>query len=88
MAIRLVAYDLNREEMRPNITAAIKKHYLWARLSDSAYAIDTAETPQQVYDRLHPLLDGNDHLYVITLNRPYFGLGPRDVNAWLSARLP
>lgn len=87
MTVYVVAYDLNKESVRPNITAEIKKR-AWAKLSESSYAIDTNETAGQVYDSLRPMLDGNDNLYVIPLRRPYRGWGPQDVIDWLDSRLP
>ncbi len=89
MAVYLVTYDLNREVVRPIITGELKKAYPdWARLSESSYAILTNSTPQQVYDRLKPLIDSNDNIYIINLKRPYVGFGPKDVNAWLERNLP
>ncbi|MFS8037694.1 hypothetical protein ACI7BZ_12165 [Xanthobacter sp. AM11] len=87
MAVLLVTYDLNREVVRPNIVKAIKDLGSWAKLSESSYAIDVSDTPQGVFNRLSPLLDGDDNLYVVTLSRPYFGRGPKEVNEWLAARL-
>ena len=88
MAILLVTYDLNREGQRPNIVDAVKNvGTSWARLSESSYAIETIKTPEQVYAELSKLIDDNDYLFVITLKRPYFGYGPKDVIDWLDKRL-
>lgn len=86
MAVYVVAYDLNKETVRPNITKAIKE-FPWARLSESSYAIETALSPQEVYNGLEKFLDDNDQLYVITLKKPYWGRGPEDINKWLADRL-
>ena len=59
----------------------------WAKLSESSYAIDTSEDPDDVYARLTPFLDGDDQLYVITLSRPYYGQGSQKVNEWLEQHL-
>ncbi|HWL29399.1 MAG TPA: hypothetical protein VNQ97_10855 [Burkholderiaceae bacterium] len=89
MAVYLVTYDLNKETVRPPIVEKIGEIADgWARLSESSYAINYAGTPEDVYAALKPLLDSNDHLYVITLNRPYTGYGPTEVNEWLEANLP
>ena len=87
MAIYVVAYDLNKEIHRPNITAEIKK-YEWRLLYESSYAIKTNETPTQVYNKLKPLIDANDNIYVISLRKPYMGFGPKDTNEWLDKNLP
>jgi CRISPR/Cas system-associated endoribonuclease Cas2 len=87
MAIYLVTYDLNKETTRPKIVDEVRKTG-YARLSESSYAIDTQETPQQVYNRFLKLLDNNDDFYVILLKRPYSGQGSQEVNDWLESNLP
>ncbi|WSG73073.1 hypothetical protein U8P80_16180 [Rhizobium beringeri] len=87
MSTLLVTYDLNKEVNRPDILKEIKKSQSWAKLSESSYAIETYETPQQVFSRLSPYLDDNDNCYIITLNAPYSGRGPKEVNEWLAKRL-
>lgn len=88
MACYLITYDLNKETRRPPIVEKIKEFEGWAQLSESSYAVSTASRPQQIYERLKPLLDDNDQLYVITLNRPYSGQGSQEVNDWLVNQLP
>ena len=90
MAVLLVTYDLNKEgNSRSDYTEILKqiKRTAWAHLSDSSYAIETSETPQQVFKRLEPHLDPNDYLMVITLNRPWWGQHSREVLDWLLQRL-
>jgi len=86
MAVYIVTYDLNKETKRPDILSDIKKTS-WAKLSESSYAISTTETPTEVYNRLSKHIDNNDNLYVITLKKPYYGKGPKDVNDWLANNL-
>ncbi len=88
MPVLLVTYDLNREVVRPNITKHLREGYPnWAKLSESSYAINTTDSPGDVVSYLRPMLDDNDHIYVITLKRPYSGWGPKDVNEWLEKNL-
>lgn len=86
MAVYVVAYDLNKETVRPKITKEIDKT-AWALLSESSYAIETNETTDEVYNRFKKLLDENDNLYVIALKRPWSGYGPQEVIDWLEERL-
>jgi len=83
----IVTYDLNKESVRPKIVDEVKSTGDWAKLSESSYAIETAETPSAVYDRFAKLLDSNDNFYVISLRRPYHGQGPVEVNNWLASHL-
>jgi hypothetical protein len=61
---------------------------MWARLSESSYAIGTEKTPQQLFDYLKPGLDSNDQLYIVTITKPYIGVGTEEVNSWLENNLP
>lgn len=87
MAVLLITYDLNREVRRPPIVQAIKEKG-GVKLSESSYAISTTSTPEQVYNWLKPMLDENDHIYVINLRKPYWGFGPKATNDWLDRNLP
>ncbi|WP_237173027.1 hypothetical protein [Paracandidimonas lactea] len=88
MTVYLVTYDLNREINRPPIVDKIKNTGTsWARLSESSYAITHFGTPDDVYNALRPLLDQNDHIYIITLKQPWQGFGPTEVNEWLNKNL-
>jgi len=88
VATKLITYDLNKEIVRPNIVGAIKQlGGSWAKLSESSYATNTPLTTEQIYQRLKPLLDANDHIYIITLQQPHSGYGPTEVNQWLAGNL-
>ncbi|KAA3504381.1 hypothetical protein DXM27_03860 [Rhizobium rhizogenes] len=87
MAVYLVTYDLNKETKRPDILKDIRDGDSWAMLSESSYAIETNETPRQVYDRLKKHLDGNDNLLVVTMKNPYYGQATKDVIDWLDRKL-
>ncbi len=90
MAILLVTYDLNKEPTSKEyqgILGVIKAEGVWARLSESSYAMDTQMSPQQVYEKMKPYLDNDDHLLVITLKQPYYGQHSKDVIDWLDSKL-
>lgn len=87
MSTYIITYDLNKETNRPPIVKEIKDFSSWAKLSESSYAISTNFTAQQVYEKLKHLIDNNDNLYVITLKKPYFGFGKKEVNDWLEQNL-
>jgi hypothetical protein len=84
MSIFLITYDLKKPGQDYSDFIKTIKGYTWARLSESSYAINTQEAPKEIYDKLLPHLDKNDQLYIVTLKIPYFGMGPKDVNDWLS----
>ena len=91
MSVLLITYDLNKEKKSKDGYEGLYKvikSYSWARLSESSYAISTYETPQTVYDKLRPSMDGDDNLLVMTLTTPYRGYNRKDVIDWLTAQLP
>jgi len=87
--IYLVTYDLHvRGQNYTDLLAKIKESAMWARLSESSYTIGTEKTPQQLFDYLKPGLDSNDQLYIVTITKPYIGVGTEEVNSWLENNLP
>lgn len=91
MAVLLVTYDLNKEgksKVDYNKFYEIRDTYPYAKLSESSYALLTNESPLDLFNKLKPLIDANDHIYIINLKRPYMGYGPQSVNDWLTNHLP
>lgn len=86
MNMLIVAYDLNKESKRPPIVEEIKK-YEWARLSESAYAIRTNQSPNDVYERLAGFIDQDDNIYILHIHRPWMGFGRKPVVDWLDKHL-
>jgi hypothetical protein len=87
MSTLLITYDLNKKGQDYNGFYKVIKQYSWAKLSESSYAIQTGESPISIYNQLALHLDKNDHVYIITLAKPYYGYGPDEVNTWLSNSL-
>ena len=87
MSVFLVTYDLNKPGQNYDELLKKIKSYSWARLSESSYAICTNSSLQQVYSDVRSCLDKSDHIYMITLKKPYTGFGPQKVNEWLSESL-
>jgi hypothetical protein len=91
MAVYLVTYDLNKEgksKVDYNKFYAIRDKYDHVKLSESSYAFNTTESPIALKNTLRAVIDPNDHIYIITLKKPYAGFGPKSVNDWLEKNLP
>lgn len=88
MTAFVVTYVVTQESKRPPIVAAIKDVGNWAMLSATSFAVATESDAQAVFEKLKPLIDDEDNLYVIPLTGPYMGFAPRDVNEWLDNNLP
>ena len=87
MPAYLITYDLSSETARQDLVAEIKA-WPWVKLSETAYAIHTADTAQTVYKQLASFLGRDDVVYIVGLRQPFAGYGPDTVNAWLQQRLP
>jgi hypothetical protein len=87
MRVLAVIYYVANDKTENAIVARIKSHQSWMKLADCCYAIYTESMPVAIFDELRRLIDGNDHLYVIPLKKPYTGYGPRKSLDWLKDRL-
>lgn len=91
MSILLVMYDLNNEGQSTRDYREfykIIKSYDWARLSDSAYALNTKEGPHEVWSRLRPHTDADDDVLVVTLALPFAGVHRSGTIRWIQSSLP
>lgn len=91
MSVLLVTYDLNKEsgsKVDYNKFYKLRDAYDYVKLSESSYAFNTSETPSTVYNKLKPVIDANDHIWIINLKKPYSGYGPKATIAWLDKNLP
>ena len=57
------------------------------RLSDTAWALQSDKGADELYRDLEPLLEKDDHAYVITLAKPWIGYGYEAMNDWLKRHL-
>lgn len=87
MSILLVTYDLNKPGKDYSDVLKTIKSYSWAKLSESSYAVSTNLSPDQLFGKLSPFIDGNDTLLIVTLKRPYCGRASPEVVDWLAKYL-
>lgn len=89
MAVYLVAYRTFGEPARHlDLERALDAFDAWMALCEGAYVVQTNLDARAVFNVLAPTLDEPDHLYVISLRRPFTGRGPQPLNAWLEDNLP
>lgn len=61
----LITYDLHAPEKEYTpLIAAIKAYGKWAKIGRSCWAIKTSQSAAAIRDKLHPLLDSDDVLFV------------------------
>jgi hypothetical protein len=87
MRVLAIIYNLTNEKAKAAVENSIKAHKTAVKLSDSCYVVYTESLPIKIFDELRKHIDGNDHLYVIPLKKPYTGYGPRKNLDWLKDRL-
>lgn len=88
MSVKLITYDLNSPgQNHQKVLNKIKSYPNWAKLSESSYAVETSASPEAIYNAFSPLLDSNDSFFVITLSKPWWGLGSSEVLNWLTSKL-
>ncbi len=89
MAARIITYELKNPSDKTDYAAfhAAIKIYDHVALSDSSYAIATDEYPENIFQKLFPLIHTEDSLMVIALVRFYMAHHDRAVLQWLAANV-
>ena len=87
MTVRLITYDLNDPGQNHQEVLEKIRTYDWTFLSESSYAVNTQETPEDIHDAFKPILDDSDTFLVLTLTRPYAGRAHPQVLDWLQGVL-
>lgn len=88
--VLILTYDLNRERKSKadyNEFYKVRDAYDYIKLSESSYALCTAETPENVWRKLQPHADPDDTVLVIHLRPSYAGQGTQSQVEWLAQRL-
>ncbi|UCD87141.1 MAG: hypothetical protein JSV01_05095 [Desulfobacterales bacterium] len=88
MPIRLVTYDPNEPGRDDSaLFDAVKGYGPWAKLSESAYAVETSVSPEIMMEKIKKNIDPYDIVCIITLTSPYSVSGHEDLYDWLSRKL-
>lgn len=85
MAALLVTFRLSKPTNDPNYLAVftVLKQYSFAMLGEGSVAIETNESPSQLFNKFKPYLDNKDILLITTLNKPHYGLHKPHVLQWI-----
>jgi hypothetical protein len=88
MSVRLVTYDPNEPGRDDSaLFDAVKDYGPWAKMSGSAYAVETTVSPEIMMEKLTKHIHPYDIVCVMTLTFPYSVFGHEDVDDWLSRKL-
>lgn len=87
MAVYVITYDLRAPNKNyDGLIKLIESYTDRKKFLLSAYFINTTETSTQIYNKLIPALDTNDHLIVMKITSEYYGRLEQSVWDWLKAR--
>jgi hypothetical protein len=89
--VLLISYDLDGHE-RPSAYAAVKKRIeegatSFRRPLYSQWLVETPSSPDQWFEHLKPVIDANDRLLIVRVQRPYAGWLDKEIWEWLSTRV-
>lgn len=74
MAILLVTYDLKQPGRNYAPVHDYLKRYSYCKHLESVWLLDTSTSPEVIRDGLRALVDGNDKLFVVRLQRSWNSL--------------
>ena len=83
MSVILITYDIKKQEKNNPALYNLIKHYFHIKLSESTYAIYTDEPTSFIYSKFKDFVGKDDRLYIIKLQKPWSGYGPRENRDWL-----
>jgi len=89
MKVFAICYDLKTpgRNYRP-LYEEIKKASKWWHYLDSTWLVYTAETPEQIWNRLAKLIDQNDSMLIIEVRNSKKGWLPKRAGDWINAHVP
>jgi hypothetical protein len=82
-----VSYDLNKAgKDYKGLHDELKRTESWYHLLDSTWLLYTSESASQIWDRLSPHIDTDDHILIIQVVNNYYGWLPQDAWNWITAK--
>jgi len=89
MKVFAICYDLKTPGRNyAPLYAEIKKASKWWHYLDSTWLVHTAETPEQIWNRLGKLIDQNDSMLIIEVRNSKKGWLPKGAWDWMNANVP
>jgi hypothetical protein len=84
-----ISYDLKTSNRNyADLFDALKKSPKWWHFLESTWLIQTAETPNQIWERLAPHIDRKDFLLIIEVKDNVQGWLPKDAWNWIHSNTP
>jgi hypothetical protein len=87
MAILIVTYDLKSPQNYTPLYEALKAQGVWWHYLASTWLIDTAKSPQEVFDAVHPHIGPHDFILISELGQRNQGWLPQAAWDWINSRV-
>jgi len=82
--ILLVSYDLKGPAgSYQELIEILKGEQSWWHYMRSPWLVATSDSPQGLYEKLVPFLQGGDRLLIVKFQRPYQGWLPKKAWEWI-----
>lgn len=78
-----ISYDLNKEKNYDKLYDGIKSYVDYHKALLSTWFVSTNVSADQIYQKLKPLIDDNDNIFISEINTNYMGYLPKDAVEWL-----
>ncbi len=88
MAVYLITYDHRRTSRIADPILRVVRQYQYVQLAEGCYAIETFEKTRTIWNKIVSCLNGNVHLLVVTLVKPFSGPVFEPASKWLAEHLP
>lgn len=87
--VYIVTYDLKAPNRDYNgLYEELKKSPKWWHYLQSSWLIQTSETPDQIWNRIHMHIDANDYALIIEVRDNCQGWLPKDAWDWIHTNVP
>lgn len=79
-----ISYDLKKDKDYPKLYEGIKSYGDYCSALLSMWFIATDQTASQIYNKLKPLIDTDDHIFISEINANHMGYMPKEAVEWLT----
>ena len=84
----LIAFDLKKAGSDyAGLMEAVRKYPSFVQLSRTTFAVETGDSPEQLFEALEKHLDRYDFCYILQLGRGLAGRGSEKATRWLQSHI-
>lgn len=87
MICYIISYDLRKSRNYDSLYEALRSYNRWARITESTWAVVTAESAVEIRDNLRKVMDNDDRLFVIKSGTEAAWRNSRCKSEWLKENL-